>query len=311
MTAPVLYIIFNRLDTVQKSFVPIRSARPEKLYIAADGPRNGKEGEFEKCQQVRDWVLSQIDWECDVKTLFREKNLGCGQGPKQAIDWLFENEEMGIILEDDCVASVSFFAFATEMLERYKNNKQISIVCGSNFDKEHCLVNPDADYFFSKIPYTWGWATWKRNWEGYDFSMDKWNHIWKGRLLSWMFKEQEYREYWRYIFDETVNKNPADIWDYQFFFLCHSRRQYSIVPNYNLISNIGDGDDSTHQFDSSSKAINTQLFELKFPIKYIDDVKSNIQYDNLLQSVCYGRVQPIPFHIQVKRWLKKVIGWNR
>ncbi len=309
MIAPVLYIIFNRLDTVKQSFAQIKKAQPVKLYIAADGPRKEKEGEIEKCQQVREWVLSQIDWECDVKTLFREKNLGCGQGPKQAIDWLFENEDMGIILEDDCVASVSFFTFATEMLNRYKDNKQISIVCGSNFDKEHCFINPNADYFFSKIPYTWGWATWKRSWEGYDYSMDKWNHIWKRKMLNWMFKEAEYREYWRYIFDETTNSNPTDIWDYQFFFLCYSRRQYSIVPNYNLISNIGDGTDSTHNFSNADTILNTQRYEINTPLRVPDICMGggNYQYDRLLQSVCYGSVAVVPLWRKIYRIFKQLV----
>ena len=128
---PILFIIFNRLDTVRQSFEPIRRYKPEKLYIAADGPRKNKEGEVERCQEVREWVLGNIDWECKVSTLFRDENVGCGQGPKQAIDWLFANEEMGVILEDDCVASDSFFEFACQMLVKYRDDKRISIICGS------------------------------------------------------------------------------------------------------------------------------------------------------------------------------------
>ena len=166
---PILFIIFNRLDTVRQSFEPIRRYKPEKLYIAADGPRKNKEGEVKRCQEVREWVLGNIDWECKVSTLFRDENVGCGQGPKQAIDWLFANEEMGVILEDDCVASDSFFEFACQMLVKYRDDKRISIICGSNFDKNGDFRVKDADYFLSVVPYTWGWATWRRNWEDYEF----------------------------------------------------------------------------------------------------------------------------------------------
>ena len=104
---PILYIIFNRIDTVQQTFPVIKKQKPKHLYVAADGPRIEKSGEAEKCNQVRNWVLSQIDWDCEVKTLFREDNLGCGKGPASAISWFFENVEQGIILEDDCLPTDS------------------------------------------------------------------------------------------------------------------------------------------------------------------------------------------------------------
>ena len=303
---PVLYIIFNRLDTVKASFEAIRQARPRHLYIAADGPRPGREGERERCQAVRDWVISHIDWDCNLKTRFQESNLGCGHHPASAISWLFENEDRGIILEDDCVASPSFFPFVAEMLERYADDRDISIVCGSNFDKAHRFVSQDADYFFSKISYTWGWATWRRNWEGYDFSMQRWNRISKGRLLRWLFDEPEYREYWRYIFDRTARLQPQDLWDYQFFFSCYDKRQMAVVPNVNLISNIGDGEDATHTRSASDK-MNTELSDLTFPLRHPVAKVSNQPYDTLLQETCYGRVEVVPCWKKFKRRLKKVL----
>ena len=206
METPVLYIIFNRLDTVKRSFAPIREARPARLYVAADGPRDNKEGERERCEEVRQWVLSQVDWDCQLHTRFQDRNVGCGHHPADAISWLFEHETQGVIIEDDCVAAPSFFAFATEMLERYHDDKDVSIVCGSNFDKQRTCQAKDADYFFSKISYTWGWATWRRNWTDYDFTMQAWNKTNKSRLLRWLFDEPEYRAYWRYIF--LLEKRP-------------------------------------------------------------------------------------------------------
>lgn len=303
---PVLYIIFNRLDTVKQSFEAIRSAQPSRLYIAADGPREGREDDVERCEQVRHWVLSHIDWDCEIIRRFQDANIGCGHHPADAIGWLFESEEYGIILEDDCVASPSFFPFAEELLERYKYDDSISIVCGSNFDKEHRYQANDYDYFFSKVPYTWGWATWKRNWEDYDFTMKKWSQTNKTRLLKWLFEDPEYREYWRYIFDSTWQQQPQDIWDYQFFFSCYRKRQKAVVPKVNLITNIGDGTDATHTKESNG-SLGIPLKELTFPLNHPTNIVGNTLYDCLVQETCYGRVPLIPMCTKMKRCIKKML----
>lgn len=310
MDTPVLYIIFNRIDTVRKSIESIRNAKPTKLYIAADGPRNEKDGEFEKCVGVRQYVLSHIDWDCDVHQRFQSTNVGCGHHPADAITWFFENEDSGIILEDDCVASPSFFIFAHEMLKRYKDDPDISIICGSNFDFAHKFQAESADYFFSNISYTWGWATWKRNWVDYDYTMRGWNKTNKQRLLKWLFDEPEYREYWRYIFDSTYNQQPQDIWDYQFFFSCYNKRQMSVVPNVNLISNIGDGIDATHTTDSDEK-LRMMTHDLTFPLRHPQKKQRNKPYDDCVQETCYGRVAVIPTYVKIKRYIKRILNINR
>lgn len=303
---PVLYIVFNRLDTVKQSFEAIRAAQPSRLYLAADGPRKDRAGEAERCEEVRNWVLSHVDWGCELHQRFQDANVGCGHHPADAISWLFENEECGIILEDDCVACPSFFPFVAEMLEKYKDDKDVSIVCGSNFDQNHQFQAPDADYFFSKISYTWGWATWKRNWMDYDYTMQAWNTTNKSRLLKWLFDEPEYREYWRYIFDTTVETQPRDVWDYQFFFSCYKKRQMAVVPNVNLISNIGDGADATHTMRSEGR-MGIETKDLHFPMRHPVKKQRNELYDILLQETCYGRVAVDPTIKKVKRFIKKVL----
>jgi hypothetical protein len=133
MEVPVLFIIFNRLDTVKQTFKAIRAAQPARLYVAADGPRKDRVGEAERCEEVRNWVLSQVDWDCEIKTRFLNDNVGCGLGPSTAISWLFEHEEQGIIIEDDCVPNADFFEYATIMLEKYKENREVMAVNSSNF----------------------------------------------------------------------------------------------------------------------------------------------------------------------------------
>ena len=118
LNTAVLFLVFNRLDTSKQVFQAISQAKPPRLYVAADGARVSKEGESEKVQAVRDYIMQNIDWKCEVKTLFRDENLGCKYAVSGAITWFFQNEEQGIILEDDCLPNQSFFWFCEELLER-------------------------------------------------------------------------------------------------------------------------------------------------------------------------------------------------
>jgi len=128
-----------------------------------------KPGEEEKVKEVRDYVLNNIDWDCQVKTLLREKNLGCGKAVSEAITWFFESEEMGIILEDDCLPDRSFFGFCEAMLARYEMKKSIMMISGTSYLFNE--VDSRFSYFFSKYFPIWGWATWKDRWQKYDFEL--------------------------------------------------------------------------------------------------------------------------------------------
>jgi hypothetical protein len=166
---PILYLIFNRPDLVEVTFSAICEIKPKKLFIAADGPRLDNLDDVLNCMLARQYVLSKIDWECDVKTLFRDTNFGCGIAVSSAISWFFEDVEEGIILEDDCLADKSFFNFCALLLNKYRSNHKIFHINGSNHQfgiKRGC-----SDYYFSVYPHVWGWATWKRAWNFYDYKM--------------------------------------------------------------------------------------------------------------------------------------------
>ena len=165
---PLLFIIFNRPDVTLRVFNELKKQKPKYLFIAADGPRAGFEDDIDKCKRVREVVLNEIDWDCEVKTLFRDLNLGCGHAVSGAIDWFFENVEKGIILEDDCLPNKSFFYFCENLLESYKENDEVFAISGANFQDKKI---GKASYFFSKYLYVWGWATWRRAWENYDFDL--------------------------------------------------------------------------------------------------------------------------------------------
>ena len=154
---PILFIIFNSPEQTRHSFEAIRRIKPSKLYVAADGPRVDKESDKQRCQETRE-IINYIDWDCDLQTLFRENNLGCGKGPADAISWLFEKEEIGIILEDDCIPDNSFFAFCHELLNKYLTDTRIMHIAGTNHNPNYLSYN-DYSYFFSQVGHMLGWAT--------------------------------------------------------------------------------------------------------------------------------------------------------
>ena len=158
-TTPVLFLIFNRPDTTKQVFSAIQKARPPRLYVAGDGPRPEQSNEAEICEIVRS-IATNVDWDCEVKTLFRDHNFGCRLAVSQAISWFFENEPEGIILEDDCLPSQSFFWFCQELLEDFRNDKQVGAICG--FYSNELDYKPSASYFFSRYMRVWGWAGWRR-----------------------------------------------------------------------------------------------------------------------------------------------------
>jgi len=235
LTTPVLFIIFNRPDTTQKVFNAIRQAKPKQLFVAADGPRPDKEGEKEKCEQVRK-IIEQVDWDCEVNTLFRDKNLGCKIAVSPAIDWFFENIEEGIILEDDCLPDQSFFQFCEKMLVRYRNDIRIMMISGTNYLFNKVTIS--ESYFFSKYYAIWGWATWRRAWIKYDVNMNSWPEFRNKKQLTRIFSDKEIIEYYTNMFQAAYN-NRINTWDIQWVYSCIFNNGLSIVPGKNLIANIG------------------------------------------------------------------------
>ncbi len=242
LKTPVLFLVFNRPDTTKQVFEEIRKAKPPRLYIASDGPRENKEGEKERVEAVRKYVLEHIDWDCEVKTLFRDKNLGCGRAVSQAITWFFENEEMGIILEDDCLPSQSFFWFCEELLERYKDDERIGMISGFNYGYTNRLIK--YSYYFSKYPMIWGWASWRDRWLNCDLNMNNLYEVELTKQLLLIFDNKKYKEKMNIL--KAVKENKIDTWDYQWSFNLYINNQLTIIPKNNYIINIGFGYNATH-----------------------------------------------------------------
>lgn len=270
----VLFLVFNRPDTTAQVFEAIRKAQPPRLYVAADGPRANREGEAEKVAKVRE-IATAVDWPCEVKTLFREQNLGCKYAVSGAITWFFEHEEQGIILEDDCLPHPDFFHFCNTLLERYAKDEQVSVITGNNFQNGH--KRGAASYYFSKYNHCWGWATWRRAWQYYQGDLPFWPE-WS-QSAAWREKTPDAveRRYWSQIF-ERVRAGQIDSWAYPWTASLWHHGGLTATPNVNLVSNIGFGPDSTHtaSADSPLAAMATgTIGELKHPAFVEQDVEAD------------------------------------
>ncbi len=234
--APVLVIGFNRPDFMAAQIAAIRSAAPGKLYIAVDGPRNGSDGEAEKCLEVQD-CAKMVDWPCVVKTLFRNANLGCKYGVSSAITWFFENEESGVVLEDDCRPTIDFLRFASEMLKRYRDDERIGAVNG--FNCFNLQSDKSASYHFSSHMDVWGWASWRRVWQDYDVELSR-----NEDALMRAINASSMTNYAKSVcmgFLKGLNAGMST-WDVQLTFLFLTKRYLSVVPRVRLVANAGVAD---------------------------------------------------------------------
>ena len=215
MRSPVLLIAFNRPATTRRVFESIRAARPPRLYYAVDGPRPDRPSEAGRCEEVRS-IVDSVDWPCEVRTLFRESNLGCRRGVSSAIDWFFEHEPEGIVLEDDVLPTRGFYAFCDNLLERYRSDARVGLISGCNLIASR--HSPEASYFFSHYNHIWGWASWRRAWQHYYVAMNDWPR-WRdsGGLETLSVGSRRFERYWRRIFDR-VYAGEIDTWDYQWTF---------------------------------------------------------------------------------------------
>jgi hypothetical protein len=237
INTPILFIVFNRPDTTIKVFDSIRRAKPAKIYIAGDAPRPDNNEDKKNCALVRE-ITSQIDWKCEVKTRFPEKNQGCGPGPFNAISWIFETEDRAIILEDDCVPAQSFFTYCDELLEKYKDDQRVWTISGNNYYEEIKLPN---SYIFSNYGQSWGWATWKRCWQQIDMEMKNFLPFMSiGGFKNVMYSKREVEYFDKFYSTIAKDKNLfSHVWDVQASFSIRSNRGLSIVPSKNLVKNIG------------------------------------------------------------------------
>ncbi|MEI7595854.1 MAG: nucleotide-diphospho-sugar transferase [Bacteroidota bacterium] len=290
---PILFLIFNRPDVTTQVFAKIREVKPKYLYIAADGPRKERDNEIALCEETRKLVLNTIDWDCEVKTLFRENNLGCGLAVSGAITWFFENVEEGIVLEDDCLPDLSFFRYSEEMLSKYRYDEKVMHI-GGNFYKYPFKIT--SSFFKTRYVNVWGWATWRRAWNNYSLILDE-------KYDSLFVENNIINQYWRNIIKE-LRDNRIDTWDYQWFFSVKLNGGCSISPNVNLIKNIGFARiDATHTSNYPTH-INSEIGSIDFSRINKYDIIEYEKYDKFIENILVPKKSFIKLIISQFRYFK-------
>jgi len=273
LATPVAFIIFNRPDVTKIVFEAIRQAKPKKLLVVADGPRNP--AETEKCRESRA-CLEKVDWDCEVLTNFSEKNLGCKLRVSSGLDWVFSQVEEAIILEDDCLPSPSFFPYCQNLLERYRHDERVMMINGTSLDSS--IAEPKYTYYFTKYSQVWGWASWRRAWQHYDVDMKSWPEFSQSGLLASVCEDPLEVAYWTERFDR-VYAGKIDTWDYQWTYACWTQHGLFVQPMLNMVSNLGIGHpDATHT------RTRTNLAELP-----LHDLQQIIHFPFMVRNVAADR----------------------
>ncbi len=300
--APILFLVFNRPETTARVFEAIRAARPARLYVAADGPRKSRKGEDARCAQTRE-IATAVDWPCELKTLFRDDNLGCRNAISSAISWFFEHEPEGVILEDDCLPDASFFSYCAELLERYRDDERVMVISGDG--SAPFEFASDNSYLFSSFPLIWGWATWRRAWRHYDFEAFRkgpWSDVIASVSENAAFRER------RETLCRATAEGEIDTWDYVWSFTVWSQSGLSVIPRSNLISNIGFGADATHTTESVNPRAALPTVPIRTPLTHPSRMFANAAFDASVIRHVHGIGPPRTLRTRLEKKWRKLTG---
>ncbi len=301
----VLFLIFNRPDTTHRVFEQIRAAKPKRLYIAADAPRPNKPEDELLCERARE-IVSLIDWDCELKTLFRNKNAGCRDAVSAAVTWFFDQEEEGIILEDDCLPANSFFKFCDMLLDKYREDTRIRHITGCNLQQGKKWG--DSSYYFSNRTHVWGWAGWRRVWKEYDKSLIKYDSVEIKEKLRNIYEDPLVVESWATIFNE-VKAGKINSWAYPLDFINFFNNGLVIIPNENLISNIGFKEGATNTVTEDSVYANiplAEMDEITHPLFVVPEKQADLFIINNDFDIETKRRKQKSVRKKVKRWAKSM-----
>ena len=300
---PVVLIIFNRADTTERVFEAIRQAKPSKLFVVADGARADKPGEAEKCAATRA-VIERVDWDCEVLKNYSDVNLGCAKRVSSGLNWVFDTVEEAIILEDDCIPHPTFFRFCEELLERYREDERIFTISGKNV--QFGRKRTDYSYYFSRYNHYWGWASWRRAWQHFDFEMKLWSEIRQQGFLKDILIDPRAVDYWTRHFQDTY-EGKINSWGYRWTLACWLHGGLNILPNVNLVSNIGFDDRATHTKTTSDDTpyANTLVEAVEFPLKHPPFIIADRRADEFTQNTFINPTKLFRVQWKIKRMMRK------
>jgi hypothetical protein len=300
LRTPVLFTAFSRYDTSRRVMEAIRIARPPKLYFACDGPRH--EEEKVRTDKVRS-LVELVDWPCELHTRFQDTNQGLKKCMSENMTWFFQHEPEGIVLEDDTEPVPSFFWFCEELLERYRNDDRIWWILGNNLMAERD-AKPLTSYYFSEHGYgaPWGWAGWRSSWELYDVDMKAWPKVKDTPEWNAFFLSKAEREEAHGLFNSTWD-GSIHTWDFQHDFARILNKGITIMPELNLVRNIGFEGTGTNTVQGHDPRNLDNACEMPFPLVHPTEVVVNE-----LRDLAYFNafIRP-PLFRRVKSSVKKMI----
>lgn len=282
-TPPVVLLIFGRPDTTAQVLQAIKLVEPRRLLVVANAPRADVSGEAERCEATRR-LIDGVDWDCEVSTNYATEHMSQRRRIESGLDWAFGLTEEAIVLEDDCVPHPSFFAFCGALLDRYRDEDEVLSISGNNFQPER-PASADS-YYFSRYPHIWGWASWRRAWQGHDPEMSRWPELRGGGWLRRMLERDHPVAYWTYLFDRVERE---DAWDRAWVFSCWLRGGLHAIPNVNLVTNVGFRDDATHTRPEQAGPLSeVPARPMRFPLRHPDRISRNVSADEYTEEAIFS-----------------------
>lgn len=302
-SVPVLLLGFNRPDKLPRVIEPLRSIQPRRVFIAIDGPREGRPDEAERCLETQRAAEAAIDWECQVQRLYRDRNLGCRRAVSEAITWALQHVDEVLIIEDDCILDPSFVSLTRVLLDRYRDDARVASIAASNFQQGHW--RGDGGYYASKYPHCWGWATWRRAWKRYGEDLNTLGAFTESDAYAALHTSELEREYWRHAID-LCRSGKVDSWSYLWTFSCWLHGMVALLPNKNLVTNVGFGEDSTHTKEAC------EISELRHEVLEDFSAPSTLAMDQEADEFTFRRIFCAPAspmeNFIVSRRFKKLRG---
>ncbi|MDT7934178.1 MAG: hypothetical protein RQ833_06200 [Sphingomonadaceae bacterium] len=285
MRGALLLLIFARPHLTARVWEAVRVARPPRLYVGADGPRPDHPGDAAACAAARGCVAP--DWPCEVRTLYRDRNLGCARAVSEAVTWFFQHEQQGIVLEDDMAPMPGFFPFVEALLDRYAADERVGLVAGANF--AGAPPGWRASYLFSAHPHIWGWGSWARAWAGYDLTMRSWPAERGSRLIESMTGDRpRAARHFRRLFDRA-HADPDSGWDAQLCFHLWRRGQLTVLPRHTLVTNIGFGETLSAHGTAAMPAFQRRAVPRELPLLLTQaDPAEGTPHDAVIERVSLG-----------------------
>lgn len=302
---PIVFIIFKRLDTAERVFEVIRQARPSKLFVIADGPRQKNPEEAEKCAAVRA-LIDRVDWDCEVLKNYSDVNLGCRERFFSGLGWVFDQVEEAIILEDDILTDITFFQFCDELLKRYRHDTRVMSISATNY--QVLADRGNYSYSFSYFNSGWGWATWRRAWKPFaDAEIPLWPEVRDHDWLTDILGDRQAAQFWAKVFQSCVDGKYRRGWDYQWRFACWIQSGLCIHPNVNLVRNIGFGTDATNTRDSNDPRAKVAIEKVEFPLQHPEFVIRDTRRDHEINRRLVKSATPPGLLVRARRKISRMV----